>query len=111
MCGIDFVIAVTDKEAAKADKYVHFDEEVHRFLFKQFGNDRTFDLLLHLNRYETGIIYTKDIPKLIKVCENLSHLYGSEDSDKQEIRYFVENLRNMCEEALKLKKHLYTIGD
>jgi hypothetical protein len=35
MCGIDFVMAVTHKEAAKADKNVHFDERIHQYLLKQ----------------------------------------------------------------------------
>ncbi|WP_409304981.1 hypothetical protein [Peribacillus sp. SCS-155] len=111
MSGIDIVMAVTDREAVMAEKYVHFDEEIHQYLLKQFGNDPTFHLLLQLDRYETRIIYRKDIPNLIKICHNLSGIYGSEDGCEPLIRNFVKELRNMCEEALKFKKHLYTIGD
>jgi len=111
MCGIDFVMAVTDREATKAEEYVHFDEKLQQHLLKEFGMDRSFDLLLNLNLYGTDIIYTKDIPKLIKICDKLFGEYDSVYGAEQEIRNFVKELKNMCEEALKLKKHLYAIGE
>jgi len=113
MCGIDFVMAVTHKEAAKADKNVHFDERIHQYLLKQAIQQKgqKLDLLLNIKPYGTEIIYTKDIPKLIKICETLFSKYDVNDEWGQKIKSFAKELNEMCEEAIKLKKHLYAIGD
>lgn len=105
MCGIDFVMAVTHKEAAKAEKYVHFDERIHDYLLKR---EQTFRLLLNLERYgRTTVLYSTEVLELINICRALSEKY----STHAEISSFAQELGAFCEEAIKLRKHIFAIGD
>ncbi|MGN7177416.1 hypothetical protein BK139_13660 [Paenibacillus sp. FSL R5-0490] len=112
MCGIDFVIGVTDKEASKAEKFVHFNERTHAYLInieKGSGND--FNLLLKLDPYRQTIIYRDKIPDLLVVCEALINKYNLAGEKQCEIRNFAQELKELCEDAIKQKKHIYAIGD
>lgn len=111
MYGIDFVIGVTDKEAAKAEKYVHFNERIHAYLIKRENIDNDFNILLNSDPYRQTIIHTKEIPDLKVICEDLLNKYNMSDEREREIRNFAQNLKELCEEALQLKKHIYAIGD
>ncbi|SFC55951.1 hypothetical protein SAMN05443252_104306 [Bacillus sp. OV322] len=112
MCGIDFVIGVTDKEASKAEKHVHFnDERIHDYLLtmeKSAGKE--CKLLLNLDRFSQTIIYTKDVPELKAICEELLRKYKNSEKE-QEIGYFAKELIELCEAAINQKKHIYAIGD
>lgn len=112
MCGIDFTIGVTDKEAAKAEKFVNFNERVHGYLVQKekiFGTN--FNLLLDLDPYRQTIIYSDRIPDLVLICEILINKYNTNDDQEQKIRHFAKELKQLCEEAIKQKKHIYAIGD
>jgi hypothetical protein len=112
LCGIDFAIGVTDKEASKADKFVHFNERIHAYLIKMekdYGND--FNLLLNLDPYRQTIIYRDRIPELVLICETLINKYYLNDEKKLKIRAFAQELKELCEEAIIQKKHIYAIGD
>lgn len=111
MCGIDFVIGVTDKEAAIAEKYVHFNERIHTYLIKRENKDNDFNILLNLDPYRQTILHTKKIPNLKIICEVLLNKYTMSDDIEREIRNFAQDLKELCEEALQLKKHIYAIGD
>ncbi|MEO2074249.1 MAG: hypothetical protein ABGX20_02540 [Bacillus sp. (in: firmicutes)] len=105
MCGIDFVMAVTYKEAAKAERYVHFDERIHDYLLKK---ETGFSLLLNLEQYgRTTVLYSTEILELINICRALSEKYSTD----AEISSFAQELGAFCEEAVKLRKHIYAIGD
>ena len=104
MCGIDFVMGVTHKEAAKAERCVHFDERIHGFLLKK---ENGFGLLLGLDPYRTTVLYSQDVLELIDICGDLSEQY----STHAEISSFAHELRGLCEEAVRQKKHIYAIGD
>jgi hypothetical protein len=106
VCGIDFVMGVTDKEASKAERYVHFDERLHSFLTKE-ENTAEFKFLLGLDPYRQTIIYTKNILELIEICNALLHKYRN----NTEVTSFALQLKKLCEEALHQKKHIYAIGD
>lgn len=112
ICGIDFAIGVTDKEASKAEKYVHFNERIHAYLLKKekgYGND--FNLLLNLDPYLQTIIYRDKIPDLIVICVALINKYNLSGEKEQEITTFAQELKELCEFAIKQKKHIYAIGD
>ncbi|MGF6949782.1 hypothetical protein QF028_002287 [Neobacillus sp. B4I6] len=112
MCGIDFAIGVTDKEASKADNYVHFNERIHSYLIKKekdYGND--FNLLLNLDPYRQSIIYRDRIPDLVEICEALINKYNLIGEKEREIKTFAKELKELCEDAIKQKKHIYAIGD
>ncbi|WP_205439648.1 hypothetical protein [Peribacillus alkalitolerans] len=112
MCGIDFVMAVTVKEAEKAEKYVHFDERIHDYLRKRENNQSIdFNLLLSLNPYGDKIIFTKDIPDLINNCEKILLKYNSKEDIEREVRNFASELKEFCKEAIILKKHIFALGD
>lgn len=105
MCGIDFVMAVTHKEAAKAEKYVHFDERIHDYLLKR---ETGCSLLLNLERYgKTTVLYSTEIFELIDICRALTEKYRTH----AEISSFAQELGAFCEEAVKLRKHIFAIGD
>jgi hypothetical protein len=113
MCGIDFAIGVTEKETSKADKYVHFNEGIHAYLIKKekgYGND-DLNLLLNLDAYRQTIIYREKIPDLIVICEALIDKYNLTDEKEREIRTFAQELKELCEDAILQKKHIYAIGD
>ncbi|MEH7749309.1 hypothetical protein V7659_30530 [Neobacillus drentensis] len=112
MCGIDFAIGVTDKEASKAEKYVHFNEKIYTYLInkeKGYGND--FNLLLNLDPYGKTIIFRDKIPDLVVICEALIKKYNLTDEKEREIRTFAQELKALCDEAIKQKKHIYAFGD
>lgn len=112
MCGIDFVIGVTDKEASKANKFVHFNERIHAYLInmeKDSGND--FNLLLNLDPYHQTIIYRDRIPDLLEISAALINKYNLTGEKQCEIRTFAQELKELCEDAIKQKKHIYAIGD
>ncbi|MFD0051298.1 hypothetical protein ACFVHQ_18595 [Actinomycetes bacterium NPDC127524] len=112
MCGIDFAIGVTDKEASKAEKYVHFNERIHAYLIKKekvCGND--FNLLLNFDPYRQTIIYRDRVPDLVVICEALINKYNLNGKNDHVIRTFAQELKELCEDAIKQKKHIYVIGD
>lgn len=112
MCGIDFVGGVTDKEASKADKFVHFNERIHAYLInieKGSGND--FNLLLNLDPYRQTIIYRDKIPDLLAVCDSLINKFNLDGEKQYEIKTFAQELKELCKDAIKQKKHIYAIGD
>ncbi|MEH7484504.1 hypothetical protein V7157_26215 [Neobacillus drentensis] len=112
MCGLDFAIGVTDKESSKAEKYVHFNERIHTYLIKNdkgYGND--FNLLLNLDPYRQTIIFRENIPDLIGICEALINKYNLSGEKEREIRTFAQELKELCEDAIKQKKHIYANGD
>lgn len=112
MCGIDFVIGVTDIEASKAEKYVHFNERIHAFLIKnEKGYGKDFDLLLNLDPYRQTLIFREKIPDLILICEALINKYNLTGEKEREIRTFAQELMELCQAAIKQKKHIYAIGD
>lgn len=112
MCGIDFVIGVTDIEVSKAEKYVHFNEKIHAYLIKkEKGYDNDFNLLLNLDPYRLTIIFREKIPDLILICEALINKYNLTGEKEREIRTFAQELIELCEDAIKHKKHIYAIGD
>lgn len=111
MCGIDFVIGVIDKEASKAEKYVHFNERTQDYLLTmEKSTGKEFNLLLNLDRFSQTIIYTKDVPELKAICEELLRKYKNSEKE-QEIGYFAQELIELCEAAINQKKHIYAIGD
>ncbi|WP_144553475.1 hypothetical protein [Bacillus sp. X1(2014)] len=112
MCGIDFSIGVTDKEASKAERYVHFNERIHAYLIKkEKGNGNDFNLLLNLDPYRQTIVYRDKIPDLIVICEALINIYNLTGEKEQEIRAFAQEFKELCEDAIKQKKHIYAFGD
>ena len=104
MCGIDFVMGVTHKEAAKAERCVHFDERIHGYLLKK---ENGFGLLLGLEPYRTTVLYSTEIQDLIGICAALSDKYSRID----EIQRFAQELSELCEEAIRQRNHIYAIGD
>lgn len=112
LCGIDFAMGVTDKEASKAEKYVHFNERIHAYLIKkEKGNGNDFNLLLNLDPYRQTIIYRDKIPDLVAICEDLINKYNLTCEKEQEISTFARELKELCENAIIQKKHIYAIGD
>ncbi|MEK3857583.1 hypothetical protein [Cytobacillus sp. FSL H8-0458] len=111
MCGIDFVIGVTDKEASKAERYVKFEEETHNYLTRETNKNKNFSLLINLDRYKQTVLYTNEINELILICEELLMKYKMESETEQAIRNFAQELKELCEEAIQKKKHIYAIGD
>lgn len=104
VCEIDFVMAVTVKEAEKAEKYVHFDERIQDYLRKRENNQSyDFNLLLSLNPYGDKIIFTKDIPDLINNCEKILLNYNLNEGIERELRRFAFELQEFCKEAIILK--------
>jgi hypothetical protein len=100
MCGIDFVIGVTEKEASKAERYVHFNENIHSYLKeKEYGND--FDLLLNLDPYRQTIISRDKIPDLLLICNALINKYNITGERERKIRTFAKELMKLCENAIK----------
>jgi len=112
MCGLDFAIGVTDKGVSKEEKYVHFNERIHAYLIKkEKDNGNDFNLLLNLDPYRQTIIFIENIPDLKVICESLINKYNLSDEKERKIRTFAQELKELCEDAIKQKKHIYAIGD
>ncbi|WP_148359575.1 hypothetical protein [Peribacillus simplex] len=111
MCGINFILANTYKEAYKEETYVEFEEGIHSYLLskeKDYNNE--FGLLLNLNIYGETILYRDEINELIGICDGVINKYTGEDKE-QKVRRFAKELKFICIEALQRKKHIFAIGD
>ncbi|XRG80203.1 hypothetical protein V5E38_07840 [Rossellomorea sp. GAMAL-10_SWC] len=79
---IDFCIADTINEAAKSNRYVAFEEEVHEFLIKvekfyvrqKNKESKNIDLLLGLDLYGDKIFNDQEIKELIRIKDFVMNL-------------------------------------
>ncbi|PJN90698.1 hypothetical protein [Bacillus sp. mrc49] len=111
MCGIQFILATTYKEAYKEETFVEFEEGIHSYLLKKEKDPANkFGILLNLDIYGETILYRDEIKQLIGICEGLIHTYTKEDKDQQ-VRRFAKDLKWLCMEAILRKKHVFAIGD
>ncbi|MGE7759683.1 hypothetical protein [Peribacillus sp. NPDC097895] len=110
MCGINFILTNTYKEAYKEEIYVE-EEGIHSYLLsKEKVSKNKFVLLLNLNIYGETILYRDEINKLIGICDSVINTYTGEDKE-QKVRSFAKELNFFCIEALQRKKHIFAIGD
>jgi hypothetical protein len=108
MCGINFILANTYKEAYKEETYVEFDEEIHSYLLsREKDSNNEFGLLLNLNIYGVTILYREEINELIGICDCLFNKYPGEDKE-QKVRRFAKELKYFCIEALQ-RKNIYLL--
>jgi hypothetical protein len=111
MCGINFILANTYKEAYKEETYVEFEEGIRSYLLsKEKDSNNEFGLLLNINIYGERILYRDEINELIGICDGVINKYKGEDKE-QKVRRFAKELKFLCIEALQRKKHLFAIGD
>jgi hypothetical protein len=119
MVGIDFCLANTFKEAAKADRYVKFEEKLHVYLWNEENfharlKKKEFikvDLLIGLDQYGDKLFNVHEINELINICEILLRKYTKNNKDEQGVRKFAEELKELCEGALEKGKLIFAAGD
>lgn len=89
-----------------------FNERIHAYLIKKekvYRND--FNLLLNREPYRQTIIIRDKIPDLIVICDALINKYNLNDEKDREIKNFAQKLKELCDDAIKQKKHIYATGD
>lgn len=113
---IDFCIADTINEAAKSDRYVAFEEELHEFLIKEEKfyvrqknkESKIIDLLLGLDPYGDKIFNNQEIKELIRICEYINYNFKN---DFNELNIFSVELKELCLNALEKGKQIVAAGD
>ena len=113
---IDFCIADTINEAAKADRYVSFEEELHEFLIKEekfyvrqkIKESKGIDLLLGLDPYGDKIFNEQEIKELIRICEYINDNF---QKSCNELKIFSMELKEICLNALETGKKIVAAGD
>lgn len=112
--GIDFYIKNNHS------KYVKFNEELQDYLchkeqywkrYKENGPKEPFDLLLGLDQYGDKVFSIQEIIQLKLICDGLHLKYSSDSLKDQQVRYFSNKLKEICEEAIKINKFIEAFGD
>ncbi|PLT28861.1 hypothetical protein CUU66_16060 [Peribacillus deserti] len=111
MCGIEFVITNTFKEAAKTEEKVMFDEHLYFYLSNAEKYTDTFSLLLNSDLYGETFLGFSEVTKLREECEGILKKYRGIDHRASEIRHFAQSLIILCKEAIKRKKNVFALGD
>lgn len=110
--GIDFCIANTLKEAAKAETYVKFDEKIHHYVLrKEQDSGRNIVLLIGLDPYGDKLFSMQEINELMLICDILLSNYRKGDIVEQKVRQFAKELKLLCGDALNKGKLIYAVGD
>jgi hypothetical protein len=110
--GIDFCIANTYKEAAKAQTYVKFVEKIHQYLLrKEQDTGGKLVLLTGLDPYGDKLFSQQEILELIAICDILLSEYRKGDILEQKIRKFARELKLICGDALNKGKQIFAAGD
>ncbi|WP_342543562.1 hypothetical protein MHH33_08555 [Paenisporosarcina sp. FSL H8-0542] len=119
--GIDFHIREkTKKRTSYTGESVKFDERVMDDLrdkeqywprYEQKGPKKPVDLLIGLDEYGVKMFYEQEIKQLINICDGLLSTYITDSLYDQKIRYFAEELKKLCEQAVLNHKWVEAIGD
>ncbi|MFF3023449.1 hypothetical protein ACFVRR_12480 [Gottfriedia sp. NPDC057948] len=113
--GIDFYI-----KDSHSKSHVKFNEELQDYLthkeqywkrYKENGSTEQFDLLIGLDQYGDKVFSIQEIIQLKLICDGLHLKYSSDSLKDQQVRYFSNKLKKICEVAIKINKFIEAIGD
>lgn len=118
MEGIVFYVTKTFKEVAKTDEFILLEHDTHYYLLNEegyFDRDLTkefiqVDLLLNLNRRSKKKFNVQEMNELIQVCETLLNNYTKDTKEEQEVREFIDDLKDLCHSALSMGKFVFAAG-
>lgn len=116
--GIVFCVAKTFKEIAKSDEYINLGNSAHHYLMNEEGffsrnltkNFIQVDLLLNLYDRGKRKFNAQEINDLIHICKTLVSTYKKNTREEQEVREFVEDLKDLCQNALSMGKFVIAVG-
>lgn len=116
--GIVFCVGKTFKEVAKSDEYILLEENPHHHLMVEedyYSRELTknyiqVDLLLDLYSRCKKKFNTQEMNTLIQVCETLLNKYTKDDIEERRIREFVDDLKDLCQNALSTGQFVIAVG-
>ncbi|WP_430510838.1 hypothetical protein [Gottfriedia solisilvae] len=112
--GIDFYI-----KGSHSKSHIMFNEELQDYLchkeqywkrYKENGPKEQFDLLIGLDQYGEKVFSIQEIIQLKLICDGLHLKYSTDSLKDQQVRYFSNKLKEICEEAIKINKLIEAIG-